>query len=71
MTKLVPAMDYAACHIVYVDKRAYRERYEKRGGPVSPGASIYVPGSIEGFDLENKDVQLNLREILSVFNGGK
>ena len=64
-------MDHAACHVVYVDKRAYKERYEKRGGPVSPGPSTYVTESAEGFELEAKEVQLNLHEILSVFNGGE
>ena len=61
-------MDHAACHVVYVDKRAYKERYEKRGGS---GHSTYVPAFADGFDVESKEVQLNLREILSVFNGGE
>lgn len=64
-------MDHAACHVVYLDKRAYRERFEQSDGPENPGPSTFVPESSGTFDLECKDVQLNLRAVLLVFNGGE
>ena len=64
-------MDYASCHVVYVDKRAYKDRYEELSGSNPQGPSTYVPGPAGDFDLEIKDVQSNLRNILNIFNGGK
>ena len=68
-------MDYAACHVVYVDKRAQEERFVKKDGLASStlttsndGASDY-PGVHEDL-AEPEEVQMNIQAILSVFNGG-
>ena len=68
--KLVAVMDHATCHIVYVDKRASGDRYEKRPGPNVTGPLNLSSGFSSMFDWENKEVQMNLRSILSVFQGG-
>ena len=68
--RVVGVMDHAACHVVYVDKRSYGDRYEKRAGPTSPGASNADPGISSLYDFENKEVKMNLENILSTFHGG-
>ena len=61
-------MDHATCHVVYVDKRAYTDRYEERSRPkAAPNTVLESAGS---FGLESDDVQVNLRNLLTVFSGG-
>jgi hypothetical protein len=64
-------MDYPACNVIYVDKRATRDRYEHKGSPDTASQIIYEPNSIDLLDNEVKEVQLNLRALLSVFTGGE
>lgn len=63
-------MDYPDCNIVYVDKRAAGGRYEVSGNRNDPGPTTYRPDTSGLFDAEIKEVQLNLRALLSVFSGG-
>ena len=49
-------MDFAACHVLYVDTRAAGDSYKRKG----------CPEDME----ENGEVQANIRVLLSVFNGG-
>ena len=67
-------MDHAACHVVYVDKRARENRYMKRPGPssTSPEASNSYSASPSLHEIfgELEEVRLNIGAILSIFNGG-
>ena len=58
-------MDYAACHVVYVDRRIASDRHEDRKiQPVSSKKSLEnIPGQAY--------VQHNVGVLLSVFNRGK
>lgn len=68
--KQAAGMDHATCHVVYVDKRAYMDRYEERSGPRASLPPTILPESMGGFGLEPEEVQLNLRNLLTVFPGG-
>ena len=61
-------MDHATCHVVYVDKRAFTDRYEERSRPNAPSNTVIE--FVGSFGLESEDVQLNLRNLLTVFSGG-
>jgi len=63
-------MDYPDCNVIYMDKRAARDRYEISGGRDEPGPTTFRPGTSGLFDEEIKEVQCNLRTLLSVFSGG-
>ena len=63
-------MEYPNCNIIYVDKRAAGERYEASGGRDAPGPATFRAETSGLFDEEIKEVQLNLRTLLSVFYGG-
>jgi hypothetical protein len=63
-------MDYPDCNVIYVDKRAAGDRYEATGGRTAPGPTTFRAETSGLFDEEVKEVQLNLRTLLSVFSGG-
>lgn len=68
-------MDYAACHVVYVDRRAREERFVKKDGLASSTVTKDTEGVLDYSDVkediaEDEEVQMNIRSILSVFNGG-
>ena len=58
-------MDPADCHVVYVDKRASRERFEKK-----PSIASSFDTSSAGYGQEIRGVKENLDAILAVFDGG-
>ena len=71
----VAVMDYAACHVVYVDKRAQEDRFVRKDGLASPSVMRSNDGDTDYFNAnkdlgEPEEVQMNLQAILSVFNGG-
>lgn len=68
-------MDYAACHVVYVDRRAREERFMKKDDLASSTDTKDTEGVLDYSDVkedlaEDEEVQTNIRSILSVFNGG-
>lgn len=68
-------MDYAACHVVYVDRRAREERFVKKDSVASSTVAKDIEGDSDYSDVkqdlvEDEEVQLNIRSILSIFNGG-
>ena len=73
-------MDYAACHVVYVDKRVSRElegKYVHRSATMPPdsAASRQVEASQDRISetllREIEYVRINVQSLLSVFDGGK
>ena len=58
-------MDPATCHVVYVDKRATRERYENHESFALPS----IPSSV-GHGQEIQEVRENLNVVLRSFDGG-
>ena len=65
------AMDYAACHVIYVDRMARADRLVKKDATPSVAAGTYNSGS-GYFDAlgETDQVQANVRTILAVFDQG-
>ena len=71
----VAVMEYAACHVVYVDKRAQEDRFVGKDGLASPSLERSNDRDSDYFNAnkdlgEPEEVQMNLQAILSVFNGG-
>ena len=58
-------MDPADCHVLYVDKRATRERFERK-----PALASSFGTSLAGYGQEVRAVRQNLDAILAVFDGG-
>ena len=68
-------MDYAACHVVYVDKRAREERFVRKDGLASSAVTRSNERALDYSNVhedlaESEEVQMNVQAILSVFNGG-
>ena len=66
-------MDPLTSNVIYVDKRAARDRYETSGTLTRPDVSIDTAESPESLEaeVEVNDVQLNLSTLLSVFSKGR
>ncbi len=65
-------MDYAACHVIYVDRKARGDRVVKKDATPSAAASTHSSAA-SYFDTveEVEEVQANMRAILAVFNQGR
>jgi 3',5'-cyclic-nucleotide phosphodiesterase len=57
-------MDYAACNIIYVDRRAGENRYIKREAAPSESSNANSDG-------EGNYVDRNIRTLLGTFSEGK
>ena len=62
-------MEHLSCHVMYVDKRLLRDRYEESVGKASAEPSMFVADAAT-LKLEAGDAEVNVRTILSVFDGG-
>ena len=65
-------MEYAACHVIYLDKRAKADRLERP----SHGPPTHEMGSQLGrihsiLASEPEEVRENIKTLVSVFNIGK
>ena len=72
-------MDYAACHVVYVDKRVSKDlegRYLHKPAATLPDAAASrkdEPSKDRLSDIllrEIEDIRISLQSLLSVFDGG-
>ncbi len=64
-------MDYAACHVIYVDKSVRGDRFVKRD--TTPSAATTTRSRTTSyFNIvdETDEVQANVQTILAVFNQG-
>ena len=62
-------MEHLSCHVIYVDKRTLRDRYEESIGKNSFGPSMFAADAA-GLEPEAGDAESNVRTILSIFDGG-
>lgn len=65
-------MDYAACHVIYVDKSARGDRLVKKDQTPSASWSVHSNAS-SYFDTvgEADEVQANVQTVLAIFNQGE
>jgi hypothetical protein len=63
-------MEYSACHVIYLDRRAEEERFEESMIHRRPDAAgRQVP--TETLSQTDLDVQENIKALLSCFQGGE
>ena len=64
-------MASSLCNIVYVDKRALRDRLQTHSGRDETGLLTFAAESSSVIDAEAKEVQVNLQTLLSMVSEGK
>ena len=62
-------MEHLSCHVIYVDKRTLRDRYEESVGKISSESSMFAADAAS-HESQAGDAELNVRTILSIFDGG-
>ena len=67
---MIAGMEHLSCHVIYVDKRSLCDRYEESVGDTSSEPSIFMADAAT-LKLEAGDAEVNVRTILSVFDGGR
>ena len=63
-------MEHLSCHVIYVDKRSLRDRYEASVGKTALEPSMFMADAAT-LKQEAGDAEVNIRTILSVFDGGR
>ncbi|KZF25115.1 HD-domain/PDEase-like protein [Xylona heveae TC161] len=61
-------MDYAACNVIYIDKRVRHDRPLTRSHSSAAGASSSSGAGDVDLSTEHETVQINLRILLSIFH---
>ncbi|MCJ1287486.1 3',5'-cyclic-nucleotide phosphodiesterase [Xylographa opegraphella] len=61
-------MDSFASNVIYMDKRAARDRYATSGGYLRLDVPTFVGESPAPLEVEDQEVQLNINTLLSVFS---
>ena len=64
-------MDAFTSNVIYVDKRAVRDRYAISGAYLRLGVPTLAAESRELFEVEDQEVRLNISTLLSVFSKGR
>ena len=67
----VVIMDPLTSNVIYVDKRAVRDRYVTSAGYLTLDVPKLVAEYPDSFEVEDQEFQFNIATLLSVFSKGR